>query len=80
MHNSRNSRIHDDDEGFWYFRDLKALGYVKDRTDLKRKQDLHGFPKPEKAVAAAKQAAAPFQRGKVRAWIRQHFSQAAEAE
>ncbi|RVL75350.1 hypothetical protein CN135_25160 [Sinorhizobium meliloti] len=77
MRDTSDSRILNDDEGFWYFKDLVALGYVKDRADLTRKQQSHGFPRPEKPPTAAKQAAAPFLRGKVREWVKQRHIQAA---
>jgi predicted DNA-binding transcriptional regulator AlpA len=34
--------------GVYSFRDLQSLGYVKDRTDLHRKQRRYGFPLPVK--------------------------------
>ncbi len=34
--------------GVYSFRDLQSLGFVKDRTDLHRKQRSYGFPAPVK--------------------------------
>jgi hypothetical protein len=34
--------------GFYSFNDLQSLGFVKNRTDLHRKQRRYGFPSPVK--------------------------------
>ena len=34
--------------GVYSFRDLQSLGFVKDRTDLHRKQKRYQFPQPIK--------------------------------
>ena len=52
--------------GFYSFRDLQSLGFVKDRTDLQRKQIRYGFPLPIKL--GTRQAA--FLRAEVTSWVR----------
>lgn len=52
--------------GVYSFRDLQSLGFVKDRTDLHRKQRRYGFPSPVKL--GERQAA--FLRKEVIGWIR----------
>ena len=51
--------------GVYSFRDLQSLGYVKDRTDLHRKQRRYGFPLPVKL--GERQAA--FLRQEVLGWL-----------
>jgi predicted DNA-binding transcriptional regulator AlpA len=58
------------DAGVYSFRDLLTLGYVKDRTDLHRKQRRYGFPLPLKL--GARQAA--FLRLRVHQWIRERIA------
>ena len=52
--------------GVYSFRDLQSLGFVKDRTDLHRKQRRYGFPLPVKL--GERQAA--FLRREVLGWVR----------
>jgi predicted DNA-binding transcriptional regulator AlpA len=52
--------------GVYSFRDLQSLGFVKDRTDLHRKQRRYGFPTPVKF--GERQAA--FLRQEVLGWVR----------
>ena len=61
--------INDDEfsEGGYRFRDLEAAGIVSGRTDLARKQDKHGFPKPIKL--GDRQGWYP--KSRVHAWLRQ---------
>jgi len=59
-----------DDEislGFYKFSDLVALGIVRDRTDLHRKQRAYGFPRPMKTGDRQ----APFLKIRVHNWVRQ---------
>jgi predicted DNA-binding transcriptional regulator AlpA len=53
--------------GVYSFRDLQALGFVRDRQDLSRKQKHYGFPKP---FRLSKQESL-FLRQEVHAWLRQ---------
>ena len=52
--------------GVYSFRDLQALGFVKDRTDLHRKQKRYQFPQPVKL--GDRQAG--FLRAAVHDWVR----------
>jgi predicted DNA-binding transcriptional regulator AlpA len=52
--------------GVYSFRDLQSLGFVKDRTDLHRKQRKYGFPTPVKLG----QRQAGFLRAEVHGWVR----------
>ena len=52
--------------GVYSFRDLQSLGFIKDRTDLHRKQRKYGFPLPVKL--GDRQAA--FLREEVHVWFR----------
>ena len=52
--------------GVYSFRDLQSLGFVKDRTDLHRKQRKYGFPTPIKLG----ERQAGFLRAEVHAWVR----------
>lgn len=52
--------------GLYSFRDLQSLGYVKDRTDLLRKQRRYGFPTPLKLG----ERQAGFLRAEVHGWVR----------
>jgi predicted DNA-binding transcriptional regulator AlpA len=56
--------------GFYSFRDLQALGFIKDRTDLHRKQRRYDFPLPVKL--GDRQAA--FLREAVHVWVRQRVA------
>lgn len=58
-------------QGLYSFRELVALGIVKDRTDLQRKQKRYNFPQPLKL--GDRQAA--FLRARVHAWVRQRATQ-----
>ena len=52
--------------GVYSFSDLQSLGFVKDRTDLHRKQRRYGFPAPVKL--GERQAA--FLRREVLGWVK----------
>ena len=52
--------------GVYSFNDLRSLGFVKDRTDLHRKQRRYGFPMPIKL--GERQAA--FLRQEVLGWVK----------
>jgi predicted DNA-binding transcriptional regulator AlpA len=52
--------------GVYSFRELQSLGYIRDRTDLHRKQRKYGFPLPVKL--GVRQAA--FLREEVHVWVR----------
>jgi predicted DNA-binding transcriptional regulator AlpA len=54
------------ESGVYSFRDLQSLGFVKDRTDLHRKQRRYGFPTPVKL--GERQAA--FLRQEALGWVR----------
>ena len=54
-------------QGFYFFKELKVLGIVKDRQDQRRKQLLYGFPKPTKTGNRQ----APTSKARVHRWIRQ---------
>ena len=54
-------------QGFYFFKDMKALGIVKDRQDQRRKQLRYGFPKPTKTGDRQ----APTSKARVHRWIRQ---------
>lgn len=67
---SLNERPDDDanEYGFYYYADLLRLGIVKNRADLYRKIHNEDFPRPEKS-SDAMQAAAPYRRFKVHAYL-----------
>jgi len=52
--------------GLYSYADLKARGIVRDRTDLHRKQQQYGFPRPIKTGKRQ----APFLKTRVHAWVR----------
>jgi predicted DNA-binding transcriptional regulator AlpA len=52
--------------GGFRFEELKEKGYVKSRTDLARKQETLGFPRPIKSG----EAQALFLKSEVFAWLR----------
>ena len=52
--------------GLYSYADLEALGIVRDRTDLHRKQQRYGFPWPIKTG----ERQAPFLKTRVHAWVR----------
>ena len=52
--------------GVYSFNDLQSLGFVKDRTDLHRKQKRYDFPRPVKL--GDRQAG--FLRAEVHDWVR----------
>lgn len=52
--------------GLYTFNDLEDRGIVRDRADLKRKQELYGFPLPLKTGARQ----APFLKTRVHTWVR----------
>jgi predicted DNA-binding transcriptional regulator AlpA len=52
--------------GVYSFRDMQSLGFIKDRTDLHRKQRKYGFPLPVKL--GDRQAV--FLREEVHIWFR----------
>jgi predicted DNA-binding transcriptional regulator AlpA len=52
--------------GVYSFRDLQSLGFVKDRTDLHRKQRKYAFPLPIKLG----ERQAGFLRAEVHGWLR----------
>ena len=52
--------------GVYSFSDLQSLGFVKNRTDLHRKQRRYGFPSP---VKLGKRQAG-FLRAEVHGWVR----------
>jgi hypothetical protein len=54
-------------QGFYTFNEMKALGFVKDRQDQRRKQLLYGFPLPTKTGARQ----APTSKARVHRWVRQ---------
>jgi hypothetical protein len=53
-------------QGFYTYRDLLERGFVKDRTDLKRKQDFYGFPRPTKTGVRQ----APYLKARVHSYVR----------
>jgi predicted DNA-binding transcriptional regulator AlpA len=50
--------------GVYSFRDLQSLGYVKDRSDLHRKQKRYSFPKTVKLG----------DRAEVHSWVRERVA------
>ena len=52
--------------GVYSFNDLQSLGFVKNRTDLHRKQRRYGFPSPVKLG----ERQAGFLRAEVHGWVR----------
>ena len=52
--------------GVYSFNELQSLGFVKNRTDLQRKQRRYGFPSPVKLG----ERQAGFLRAEVHAWVR----------
>ena len=56
-------------EGGYRVEDLRRLGIVSGRTDLQRKQELHGFPKPVKIGARQ----IWFPKREVHAWMRERI-------
>lgn len=52
--------------GLYSYADLRARGIVRDRTDLHRKQQQYGFPRPIKTGKRQ----APFLKTRVHAWVR----------
>jgi predicted DNA-binding transcriptional regulator AlpA len=56
--------------GVYSFRDLQSLGYVKDRSDLHRKQKRYSFPKTVKL--GDRQAG--FLRAEVHSWVRERVA------
>lgn len=56
--------------GVYSFRELQALGFVKDRTDLHRKQRRYGFPTPVKL--GDRQAG--FLRAEIHDWVRERVA------
>jgi predicted DNA-binding transcriptional regulator AlpA len=65
----------DDDLAFWRYSDLVERRIVSGRSDLHRKQEQDGFPRPVK-LTKGRGAIALFQRSKVNAWLRQRLSDA----
>ena len=57
-------------EGGYRVEDLRRLGIVSGRTDLQRKQELHGFPKPVKIGARQ----IWFPKPEVHAWMRERMA------
>jgi hypothetical protein len=60
----------DDDFAFWRYEDLLARNIVGSRTDLQRKQEQLGFPRPLKFRSDPKSKAL-FEVAAVKAWVRQ---------
>jgi hypothetical protein len=52
--------------GGYRFKDLQSAGIVSNRTDLSRKQRVHGFPQPIKTG----ERSAWFPKSEVHAWLR----------
>lgn len=67
-HEPNKRSEHDSEYEYYYFNDLVAAGIVRNRSDLSRKRRSEGFPDPEKS-SDAMQAAAPFRKSKVHAWL-----------
>lgn len=63
-HNDQGLAVYE----FYYFRDLVAMGIIRNRTDLYRKIRDDGFPRPEKS-SDAMQAAAPYRKIKVHEYL-----------
>jgi hypothetical protein len=69
----------DDDDfasGVFSFKDLKALGIVKDRPDLHRKQKLYGFPR---MIKTGERQAGTFRRPVYR-WLKKRAAITAASE
>ncbi|MDK1385119.1 hypothetical protein QN224_06825 [Sinorhizobium sp. 8-89] len=65
--------------GFYYYADLLRMGIVRNRTDLHRKIKYDGFPRPEKS-SDKMQAAAPFRKSKVHAYVDRRAARANSGE
>ena len=64
--NADKARKHPFRAGVYSFNDLLSLGFVKNRTDLHRKQRRYGFPSPVKLG----ERQAGFLRAEVHGWVR----------
>lgn len=65
--------LDNDDFAYWRFDDLVERRIVSGRTDLHRKQEMFGFPRPVK-LAEGRGAVALFPRAKVKEWLTKRLS------